>query len=335
MIALLRRSAVFPAAVLLFLLVAAACTSAGEPSAGGQPSALPSSIPSNLPAESVEPPPDYPITLTDDEGTEVDIAKRPARIVSLQPAVTETLFALGAGDRVVGKVEDIFAFPPEADELPIVATYQGVDVEKVVGLEPDLVIAGGKGGNPPEDIAQLRELEIPVLVVYADSVDGVLTDIELIGAAVGEPEEAATITAGIAEDISAIEAAAADLPKPRTFYEIDATSDIYGPADGSFLAELIELAGGDPITTGSTDFTPIPLETLVTADPEVIVLGDAAYGVTTETVAGRAGWDVMTALRDGAIRPVDDVVVTRPGPRIAAGLASLARAIHPDIVLPD
>ena len=97
---------------------------------------------------------------------------------------------------------------------------------------------------------------------------------------------------------------------------------------------MIALAGGDPITTGSpTDFA-IPLEKLIAADPEVIVLGDAAYGVTAEAVAARPGWDVMTAVKDGAIRPVNDVVVTRPGPRLVEGLRALALAIHPDAAVP-
>ena len=83
---------------------------------------------------------------------------------------------------------------------------------------------------------------------------------------------------------------------------------------------MIELAGGEPITTGSTTSFEIPLETLVTADPEVILLGDAAYGVTAEAVAARPGWSVMTAVKDGEIRPVDDIIVTRPGPRLVDGL---------------
>ncbi len=97
---------------------------------------------------------------------------------------------------------------------------------------------------------------------------------------------------------------------------------------------MIALAGGDPITTGSPTVYSIPLETLIAADPEVIVLGDAAYGVTADQVAARPGWGGMTAVADGAIRPVDDVVVTRPGPRLAEGLRALALAIDPDVALP-
>ena len=98
---------------------------------------------------------------------------------------------------------------------------------------------------------------------------------------------------------------------------------------------MIELAGGDPITTGSTDELRRSRSSgSSTADPEVILLGDAAYGVTAEPVAARPGWDVMTAVKDGAIRPVDDIIVTRPGPRLVEGLRALALAIHPDAATP-
>jgi len=129
-------------------------------------------------------------------------------------------------------------------------------------------------------------------------------------------------------------AATSGLDKPRVFYELDATREIYTAADDSFLAEMIELAGGEPITTGSTTSFEIPLEKLVTADPEVILLGDAAYGATAEAVAARPGWNVMSAVKDGAIRPIDDIVVTRPGPRLVEGLRALAAAIHPDAAIP-
>ncbi len=122
---------------------------------------------------------------------------------------------------------------------------------------------------------------------------------------------------------------------PRVFYELDATKEIYGPAPESFLASMIQLAGGDPITTGDPAVFAIPIEKLVAADPQVIVLGDAAYGMTAEAVAQRPGWAGMTAVKDGAIRPVDDTIVTRPGPRIAEGLRALALAIDPTLAIPE
>jgi iron complex transport system substrate-binding protein len=338
-----------PLAAVALAASLAACSAAAT---GGSPSA---SAPAPTPAPpvtapptaapTVQPTPDalpspasgFPVTLTDDDDATVMLGARPARIVSLTPAVTETLFALGAGDRLVAN-SDFDDFPAQVGGLPHVASYTGVDVEKVVGLEPDLVIAGGNGFNPPEEIAKLRSLGIPVVVVYADSVEGILRDIELVGTAVGAADAATTLTAWMRDRIAMISAAAAGAGSsatPRVFYELDATNEIYGPAPDSFLAAMIALAGGDPVTTGDPAVFAIPLETLVAADPEVIVLGDAAYGTTPDAVAQRPGWSAMTAVKAGAVRPVDDTIVTRPGPRIVDGLRALALAIDPTLQLPE
>ena len=241
----------------------------------------------------------------------------------------------GAGPRVVATTE--FAdYPPAAATLPHVANFTAVDVEKIVGLEADLVIAGGNFFNPPEAITRLRGLGVPVVVVYAPDVAGALKDIALIGTAVGLSDKAAAMTAAMQAGIDAVGTATAGLPKPRTFYEIDvSTGPIYTVADASVYVELIALAGGTPITTGSKTDYAIPLEKLIAADPELILLADAAYKVTADQVKARAGWNVMTAVKTGAIRPVDDVLVTRPGPRLVEGLRALAVAIHPDLVLPS
>ena len=324
--------------------IAFAACSAGTPAAGSIPAngtgslapittATPGTTPTPAPTSTPAPTATYPLTLTDDEGGTVALAAEPRRIVSLTPATTEIAFALGAGDRVVATT-DFDDYPPAATTLPHVASYTGVDVEKIVGLNADLVIAGGNGFNPPEAVARLRSLGIPVLVVYARDVAGVLADIELVGRAIGEPAAARQMTDRMRAGIEAIAAAAASLDHPRTFYELDATKEIYGPADNSFVAEMVRLAGGDPITTGSTTVFSIPLEKLVAADPEVIVLGDANYGTTAKDVAARPGWGRMTAVKTGAIRPVNDLVITRPGPRLVEGLRDLALAIHPDASFP-
>jgi iron complex transport system substrate-binding protein len=276
----------------------------------------------------------YPLTITDDEGTAVTIPARPQRVISLSPANTEIAFTLGAGDRVVGGT-DADDYPPEAAALPDVATFNGVLKEKVVSLEPDLVLAAGNGFNHPADIKALRDLGYPVVVVYARSVDQVLSDIRLIGLALGVPEAAATMTAEMETKIQIVSAAASALAsRPRTFYEIGSGTEIYGPAPDSFITDLIDMASGDAITTGDPNVFSIPLERLVNADPQVIVVGDALYGVCPKDVEKRAGWKGMTAVKTGDVRPVNDTIVTRPGPRLADGFAALARAIHPDISLP-
>jgi iron complex transport system substrate-binding protein len=277
----------------------------------------------------------FPVELTDDEGSTVTIEAEPERIVSLTPAETEILYALGVGDRVVGKVEDIANFPPEAANVPIVGSFDSVDIEEIIGSEADLVFAGGSGGTPPDAIDRLRDLDIPVVVVYATDLDGVYADIELTGAAVGRPGEAAALVDSMREEFEAVAGATAGEPRPRVFYETGDQPAIYGIADNSVYAEMIELAGGDPITTGSSTDWEMPIETLITADPELIILGDSAYGVTAEAVAARPGWADLTAVKTGAIEPIDDIVVTRPGPRLVEGLRLLVAAIHPDVAVPS
>lgn len=252
-------------------------------------------------------------------------------MISLTPANTETVFALGRGDRLVGGT-DFDDYPAEAKTLPHVATFQGVLVEKVVAARPDVVLAGGNGFNPKADLDRLRSLGIPVVVLYAPTVDGVLKDINLIGQSVGACREAADLTNGMRQRIDEIARTAATAPRPRVFYEIGAEPEIYGPADASFIADMIELAGGQPITTGDRVSFTMPLERLVAADPQVIVLGDSNFGTTPEAVRARgAAWAGMTALKQNAVRPIDDTIVTRPGPRLADGLAALLSAIHPEL----
>jgi iron complex transport system substrate-binding protein len=162
----------------------------------------------------------------------------------------------------------------------------------------------------------------------------VAADVELVGRAVGRATAATSLASSMGADIDVLAAAVSALPKPRVFYEVDATREIYGPADDSFLAQMVALAGGTPVTSGSAANFQIPLERLIAADPEIIVLGDAAFGTTPDLVATRPGWGIMTAVRQGAVRPVDDKLITRPGPRLAQGLRSLILAIHPDARLP-
>jgi iron complex transport system substrate-binding protein len=330
--------------VLLFLVVVslllAACagaTTSAPPESVAPPSTAPVSAAPSISAAPSAAVAAFPVTLTDDEGTSVEIDAEPQRIVSLTPASTEILYALGVGDRIVA-TDSGSDYPAEAVDLPDVADFAAVDVEAVVGAEPDLVIAGGLGFTPPESITQLRDLGLPVVVLYAPSVDGVYHDIDLLGQASGRTAEAETLVADMRADIDAVAGAVAGATKPRVFYEVgytDTTGEIFGPADASFVAEMVALAGGDPITTGDSASYLIPLETLIQRDPEVITLGvNPFYAPTPEGVAARPGWDVMTAVKNGRVVPVQDIEITRPGPRLPTGLRALAAAIHPDVTLP-
>jgi iron complex transport system substrate-binding protein len=329
--------------IALVAMLSGACAA---PSATPSPTAIstaaPTASPTAAPTASPTPVAEFPAALTDDEGTAVDIPAQPEKIVSLTPATTEIVYAVGAGDRLVA-TDDSSDFPTEATALPHVATFSSVDVEKIVASGADLVIAGGLGFTPADAITKLRDLKIPVLVVYAPSVDGVYKDIQLIGKAVGDSDEADDITSGMKTQIDAISsavtaAATAAGAKPRVYYEIgytDSTGQIYAPADKSFVAEMVTLAGGATITTGDPNNYEIPLEKLIAADPQIIVIGtNAFYSPAPTAVATRTGWKVMTAVKNHDIRTVDDTEITRPGPRLAIGLANLAKTIWPDVQLP-
>ncbi|NJD28129.1 MAG: hypothetical protein FIA92_07510 [Chloroflexi bacterium] len=324
-----RRAALFLLTLLLPAVALGACGQAGtltSPSPQPPPSA-------SQPPVTVAPtldPTAFPMTLVDDEGTEVVIPAQPQRIVSLTPATTEVLFAIGAGPRVVGKVEDIANHPPEAADVPIVATFAGIDVEQIVALEADLVVSGGSGLSQGPAVEQLRNAGVPVLVVYPTTVDGALEGIRTIGRAAGEAQAADDLVQSMTAQIDAVSAVTEGVERPRVFYEIDYGQSIFTPPATSIYGEMIRLAGGEPIS-GDPNYS-ISLESLVDADPQVILLGDAAYGVTPEQVAARPGWGGMTAVTDGRIHPVDDILITRPGPRLTQGLRELLGAIHPEIV---
>jgi iron complex transport system substrate-binding protein len=329
------RGRTLPSILLLGLAVTlSACGSSGASPSVAPASAAATARPTTTPTESPSHIAAFPATLTDDEGTSVTIPAEPEQIVTLTNAATETMFELGLGDRVVGKVEDFTVYPPEAAAVPDVAKFGSVDVEQIVAAGTDLVIAGGSNFNPPESIAKLRQLGIPTVVIFAEDMPGALADIELMGTAVGRPEEAAAITADIQGAIDEVTAATAALDEPRVFYELDASNGYFGPAPDYFGTEMIEIAGGDPLTSGTDGVYQIEPEKILEFDPQVVLLGDAAYGVTPEQVAARPGWDVLSAVKDGAIRPIDDIIVTRPGPRLGDGLRTLALAIHPDLALP-
>jgi iron complex transport system substrate-binding protein len=318
----------------------AACTLSGSSPSAAATTPIPAPSSSATPSLEASPSPAaaFPVTVTDDEGTKIELAAEPQAIVSLTPATTEILFEIGAGDRVVA-TDDGSDYPAEAVDLPDVASFSKVDVEKVVNLEPDLVVAGGLGFTPADAITQLRSLDIPVLVVYAASVEGVYDDIELLGTATGTTDAAVAVTTGMREEIGAIsDAVAAAGTPPRVFYEIgydDTTGAIYAPADDSFVAEMVTLAGGDTITTGDPNTYEIALEKLIQRDPQVIVLGvNPFYEPTPAAVAARPGWNVMSAVKNDDVRTVRDIEITRPGPRLPLGLRNLAGAIRPDVTLP-
>ena len=314
----------FAAPFLGLALIASACAASPgrAPSVVGSPAAEPSAA--------------YPRALVDDADRRVAVESLPERIVSLAPSNTEIVCALGACADLVG-VTDFDDHPADVTELPEVVVQAQVDVERVVAAEPDLVLAAGNELTPSSVIEQLESLGLTVLVLYPESLDEVYADIELVGRAIEREDEAAQLVEAMRADVDAITEAVAGADAPRVLYEVFySEGTTYTAGEGSFLASLLEIAGAEPVTGDAEGV--LAAEALVAADPEVILLGTASYDPTLATreaalraVASRPGWGGLAAVRDAAVIPyLEDIVTTRPGPRIVEGLAALARAIHPD-----
>jgi iron complex transport system substrate-binding protein len=311
---------------IVLALVLAACAPAPGGSSAGTP------LPSASGAPSAQAHTVYPLTLTDDAGRRVTIGAAPSRIVSLAPSNTEIVCAVGACDALVG-VTDFDDYPAQVADVSDVVIGAVVDVEKVVAADPDLVLAAGNEATPSTVIDQLTSLGYPVLSLYPRDLERVYDDLALVGEALDARDAAAAVVNDLRAREEAVVSAVAGALRPRTFYEVGIfEGSIYTAGEDSFLASLISLAGGDPIV-GDPASTAIQLEDLISADPELILLGDASYdpSITVDSVAARPGWGEMSAVQDGRIVVVlDDLVITRPGPRIVDGLEALARAIHPE-----
>jgi len=274
---------------------------------------------------------EYPRTVIDDAGASVTIAAKPQRIVALTPASLEALAQFGLGQSVVG-VAACSCLPIAFTATPQVADYTGTNVEAIISLNPDLVFVGGSGFTPDDAITQLKAANFTVVTLDPKSISGVYTTLQLIGDAAGASVTATEVIATAKSDIAVLTALVQDQPMVSVFYEIDATGAIYGLAPDDYAAELVALARGTLVSSGVNGVYEISLEALVTAAPAVILLGDAAYGVTAEAVAARPGWGTIPAVVNGAIRPIDGDLVSIPGPRIAEAFRAIIAQLHPTIL---
>jgi iron complex transport system substrate-binding protein len=332
--------------VLALLLALAGCGQAAAPaptpvvlnSITPPPSAAPTGAPTVAPTVAAAAPTVAPggsaVTVTDSAGRDVTIQAPPVKIVSLAPSITEILFALELGPRVAA-VDDFSNYPAETQQLPKIGALGSFNVEQIAALEPDLVLAAGI--TPPELVQQLADLGLAVVVVGAAeaSVESVFADIALVGRITGAADAAQRVTDDMRAQLTALtERLAGAASRPRVYWELDATDPArpYTVGPGSFVDELITLAGGDNIFgQGDTPYPQVSAEQVVAADPQAILLANAQYGVTVESVGQRPGWGDLTAVTGGAVYPVDADLTTRPGPRIVAGIESIARLLHPEL----
>lgn len=274
------------------------------------------------------------IMLQDGLGREIVLEQPAARIVSLSPSNTEILFAVGAGDQVVGR--DSFSdYPEKAQTLVDVGGgYSEYNLEQIVQLEPDLVLAAEI--NTVELVQSIEDLGIPVFYISNPlTVDDLYKTIENVGLLTGQADAAQTVVAGIQSRVDAVVTAVAKADStPLVFYELDATDPTkpYTAGPDTFYSTLIGMAGGKNVGDALTSsWAQISLEELVIQDPDIILLGDSLWGITPESVGQREGWSTLTAVKEGNVLPFDDNLLARPGPRLVDGLEALAQILHPEV----
>ncbi len=281
------------------------------------------------------PPTPTPIMVIDDLGRTVTVKGVPQRIVSLAPSNTEILFALGLDKEIVG-VTDFCDYPPEAKgKASVGAPFPEFSLEKIVALNPDLAVAFGY--TLPDVASKLETQGIPVIVLGAKTVDGVIADIELVGKVAGREAKAKELTSAMRKRIEAVTAKTKSVPKPSVYYEMDATDPTkpWTAGPGSLIDDLIRLAGGENIgAKGSSSAFQIGSEEILKANPQIIIFASAQYGVAKADLKKRTGWEAIAAVKEDAVYPVDATLadlIEVPGPRIAEGMEKMAQMIHPEL----
>lgn len=301
---------------LALMLALAACTPA-ETTPTAEPTLEPTPAPTAEPTP--EPTPEATpeaAVLTDMLGREVALPAEVKTIVSLAASNTEILYAIGAGEMLVGR--DAYSNYPEATaDIAVVGDFNGPNIEAIVAADPDVVLAS----YLQDDVLnQLTELGVAVFCTEASDYEGIYTSIELIGAICGKAEEAAALCAGMRESIGKVQAAAATEAQPTVYYVMSFGE--YGEwsgGPGSFINAAIELAGGIPITKDMGEVWVNPsIEQIVALDPDIILLSSL---YTIEDLSAANGYADMRAVKEGHVYLVNPDWVERPAPRIAEAVA--------------
>lgn len=272
----------------------------------------------------------YPVTVKDDTGHEVTIESEPTRIISLMPSITETLFALGLEDKVIG-VTAFDNYPENVQEKVEYVFQDGLkpNVEQIVNLQPDLILLGSLN----EDLAsQLNDLNIPVVTLNPQNLDAVYQSIETLGIITNTQEKADEMVQAMKEKEASIIKKVATLDeneKVRVWVEV--SIDLWTAGKGTFMDELITKAGGINIVD-QDGWIQYNEEKILDANPQVILTTYSYYVPNpSETILNREGWQDVEAVQTKHIVDLDSDLVTRTGPRIVDGFEEIAKALYPDL----
>ena len=266
----------------------------------------------------------FPLTLSTAKG-KVTIPHRPSRIASLSATATEDLYAVGAGKQVVA-VDSYSTYPAEAPRTSLSGFKP--NIEAIAGFRPDLVVVSD---DTKDLVGQLGKLQIPVLVeAPAADLNGVYAEINQIAQATGHSAQAASVVAGIQQQVQTIVRSVPPPGKSLTVYhELDQT--YYSATTRTFIGQMYKLLGLKNIADGapgSSDYPQLSAEYIISTDPDLIVLADTVCcNQSVATVQARPGWNAIRAMRTGSVVPVKDEIASQWGPRIVQFLQAIADAL--------
>lgn len=275
----------------------------------------------------------FPITIKDGVDKEVTIEKKPERIVSLIPSNTEIVYAIGAGNEVVG-VHEKDNYPEEAAKKEKVAGME-LNVEKIISLEPDLVLAHGSGMDVWEGgLKQLEESGVTVLVVHnAQSFSDTYETIEMIGKATGHEQEAEEVVQEMKSKLEEIKEKAEKIQeeeKKSVFVELSPPPEMYAAGKNTFMDEMLAIINAKNAVE-EEGWPKMNEEAIFAMNPDVIIVNYSYVENATDAVMARNGWQDMNAVKEERVIAVNEDLVSRSGPRLAEGVEELAKAVYPDV----
>ncbi len=273
------------------------------------------------------------VTITDDLGVTVTIENPPERIVSLSPANSEILFALGLDEKIVG-VTEYCTYPEAALSKEKIGGFSTVNIEKVSVLNPDLIVAAD--GNSEETVAHLRELGFTVITINADTIDTTLDDILLLGKATGADDEAEALVSSMKEDLAEIAEKTSAEEKP-TILHCMWTDPLWVSGSATFQDEMITAAGGINAAAAEEGWVALTMEKFLTMNPDIIVvdsgngMGVGADDALRDFFLKDPRMQSLSAVQNEQVYVVNADIIDRGGPRIVEGVEALAEIAHPDI----
>ena len=271
---------------------------------------------------------EFPLEIEDGFGNIVTIEEAPERIISLMPSHTEILYALELGNKIIG-VTAFCDYPAEALEVEKIGDYMGTNFEKIIELEPDLIVNYGE--LDPDASQIFSNASIPVISFMPESIDEVIETINQIAIATDSVEEGNILVKNMMEKRDEIVAKVQGTDTVKVFYEVW-HDPLMAAGSGSFMDSLINLANGTNIASDAEGAYPnYDIEQLVENDPEVYLTANDLPEKTVESISARPGYENITAIKNEDVYLLDGNIISRSGPRIVEGLELVARALHPEV----